>query len=128
MEAHFDLDLARLDHRVEAHIDGLRIAGDEGWQLCRKELDWKEPGGSFCGGGASFQRSYGRIAEVLKVGDIRRSYRAAWRLRWDGSSTRRLNRIHDSCVSDLSGNAAYRHRGGSDSSKGSRRPMQEALR
>lgn len=45
---HFELaDLAVLDDRLEAHIDGLRIAGDDGWQLCRKELAWEEPGEVF---------------------------------------------------------------------------------
>jgi len=45
---HYDLtDLAKLDNRVEAHIDGLRIAGEEGWQLCLNELSWEEPGEIF---------------------------------------------------------------------------------
>lgn len=45
---HYSLsDLATLDNRVEAHIDGLRIAGEEGWQICQKELAWKEPGEVF---------------------------------------------------------------------------------
>lgn len=40
---HYNLaDLAKLDGRVEAHIDGLRIAGEEGWELCRKELAWND--------------------------------------------------------------------------------------
>ena len=29
-------DLAHLDDRTEAHIDGLRIAGDEGWEICKE--------------------------------------------------------------------------------------------
>jgi uncharacterized protein (TIGR02270 family) len=32
-------DLARLDDRVEAHIDGLRVAADVGWDLCHESLD-----------------------------------------------------------------------------------------
>ncbi len=39
-EPHYDLaDLAHLDDRVEANIDGLRIAGDEGWEICREAMD-----------------------------------------------------------------------------------------
>jgi uncharacterized protein (TIGR02270 family) len=45
---HYDLaDLAKLDDRIEAHIDGLRVAGEKGWQLCLKELAWEEPGEVF---------------------------------------------------------------------------------
>ncbi|GBC62130.1 hypothetical protein DENIS_3093 [Desulfonema ishimotonii] len=45
---HYDLkDLAELDDRVEAHIDGLRIAGDAGWELCKAQLMWEEPGEVF---------------------------------------------------------------------------------
>ena len=37
---HYDLsDLFSLDDRVEAHIDGLRIAGDPGWEVCAKGLE-----------------------------------------------------------------------------------------
>jgi len=66
---HYDLvDLAKLDQRLEAHIDGLRIAGDEGWQLCRKELDWKEPGEVFAAAVLAFESGVEqRIAEVLKL-------------------------------------------------------------
>ena len=53
-------DLARLDHRVEAHIDGLRVAGEEGWQLARKELAWKEPGEAF----ADFSAGYLQIGKA----------------------------------------------------------------
>ncbi len=45
---HYDLkDLARLDGRVEAHVDGLRIGGDPGWEIVREELGWKEAGEVF---------------------------------------------------------------------------------
>ncbi|HZX47842.1 MAG TPA: hypothetical protein VFF47_01335 [Nitrospirota bacterium] len=36
---HYSLkDLAKLDDRVEAHLDGLSIVGDAGWEICKGEL------------------------------------------------------------------------------------------
>lgn len=41
-------DLARLDERVEAHLDGLRVAGAVGWRLAADGLDrYGEPGETF---------------------------------------------------------------------------------
>jgi hypothetical protein len=31
-------DLAKLDGRVEANIDGLRIAGEAGWEMCKDAI------------------------------------------------------------------------------------------
>jgi uncharacterized protein (TIGR02270 family) len=36
---HYDLrSLAALDERVEAHLDGLRLAEDSGWEICKTQL------------------------------------------------------------------------------------------
>lgn len=45
---HYDLqDLTKLDDRVEAHLDGLRIAGDHGWEVSLENMQAKEPGEVF---------------------------------------------------------------------------------
>ena len=45
---HYNLkDLAHLENRLEAHLDGLRIAGDDGWSLCKQALAFEEPGEVF---------------------------------------------------------------------------------
>ncbi len=46
---HYKLkDLAKLDDRIDAHIDGLRIAEDAGWEILKKQLEeHPEPGEAF---------------------------------------------------------------------------------
>jgi len=39
--------LAKHDDRLAAHIDGLRVAGDRGWELCEVQLEVGEPGEMF---------------------------------------------------------------------------------
>ncbi|HEX6750878.1 MAG TPA: TIGR02270 family protein [Longimicrobium sp.] len=63
-------DLAELDGRVEAHLDGLRIAGEAGWEVCKAELAWEEAGEVFAGASLAFESGDPlRIEEVLAVAD-----------------------------------------------------------
>jgi hypothetical protein len=67
---HYSLkDLAKLDDRIEAHIDGLRIAGDEGWKICKGTFAWEEAGEVFAAAVLAFERGDDEmIQEVLKAG------------------------------------------------------------
>ncbi|NUO79943.1 HEAT repeat domain-containing protein, partial [candidate division KSB1 bacterium] len=69
-EPHYSLnDLAKLDKRVEAHLDGLRIAGDAGWEICKQELNWEEAGEVFTAAYLAFDSDDAlRIHEVLEAG------------------------------------------------------------
>src|SRR4030067_2119036 len=48
-------DLVKLDDRVEAHLDGLRIAGDAGWEICKGALEGKEAGELFAASVLAFE-------------------------------------------------------------------------
>lgn len=56
-EAHYNLEhLQRLEERIEAHIDGLRVAGSEGWQCCLENLQqFNEPGEMFAAATLAFE-------------------------------------------------------------------------
>ncbi len=61
-------DLAKLDNRVEAHIDGLRIAGEEGWRLCKEGLQSGEAGEVFAAAVLAFEEQNGeRIDKLVTV-------------------------------------------------------------
>lgn len=61
--------LARLDTRVDAHLDGLRIAGDAGWEICKEELAWEQPGEIFAAGVIAIEsQNRERVEQVLRVG------------------------------------------------------------
>jgi uncharacterized protein (TIGR02270 family) len=58
-----------LDDRVNAHLDGLRIAADAGWAACEEELGWAEPGEVFAPAVLAFEAgNQRRIQTVLEVG------------------------------------------------------------
>jgi uncharacterized protein (TIGR02270 family) len=66
---HYSLiDLAKLDARVEAHLDGLRIAGDEGWEVCEAQLAANEAGEVFAASIPAYESGNPeRIAKVMSV-------------------------------------------------------------
>jgi uncharacterized protein (TIGR02270 family) len=62
-------DLSALDERVEAHLDGLRVAEQFGWQLCDQALDNEEPGTVFAAAVLAFDSGVAwRIHSVLEKG------------------------------------------------------------
>lgn len=67
---HFALkDLAKLDLRVEAHLDGLRIAGPHGWTLLKEALALESPGEIFAAAVVAFESGDPKRTElVLEAG------------------------------------------------------------
>ena len=63
-------EIAKLDGRVEAHLDGLRIAGEEGWKVCEKELAANEEGEVFTAGVIAFEspkpEGIGKVLSALE--------------------------------------------------------------
>lgn len=68
-EPHYRLkDLAKLDDRVEAHLDGLRIAGDEGRAVYNEVWAMEDVGEIFAASELAFEGSDpDRIDRVLKI-------------------------------------------------------------
>ncbi len=66
---HYSLnDLADSDERVEAHIDGLRVAGEAGWSFCADALIQEKPGEVFAAAVLAFESEQDqRIKMVLKA-------------------------------------------------------------
>ncbi|GAB1723842.1 MAG: TIGR02270 family protein [Nitrospira sp. CR1.1] len=55
-QPHYALkDLAKLDDRIEAHLDGLRVAGEAGWELCKAALGNEENGEVFAASVMAFE-------------------------------------------------------------------------
>ncbi|MEW6290757.1 MAG: TIGR02270 family protein [Thermodesulfobacteriota bacterium] len=69
LQPHYNLrDLAQLDDRIEAHIDGLRIAGEPGWQICREALALEEAGEVFAAAVLAFESGLEeRLEQVFAV-------------------------------------------------------------
>jgi uncharacterized protein (TIGR02270 family) len=61
-------DLAKLDGRIEAHLDGLRVAGEAGWRFCEAQLLRGEAGEVFAASIMGFESGQPeRIGRVLAV-------------------------------------------------------------
>jgi uncharacterized protein (TIGR02270 family) len=71
---HYSLDdLANLDNRLDAHIDGLRIAGEAAWEICQEQLGWEEAGELFASAIIAFvSGNEARMHAVLEVGSASR--------------------------------------------------------
>ena len=70
-EPHYRLaDLAKLDGRVEAQLDGLRVAAEPGWEIARQAMaDIGEPGEVFAAGVLAFESGVPeRVQQVIEVG------------------------------------------------------------
>lgn len=72
------VDLAQLDERVEANIDGLRLAGDKGWEICKEAMAIGEPGEIFAAGVLSFESQVPErmdtvLAAVVQNADLQRA-------------------------------------------------------
>src|SRR3954467_15378458 len=63
------LDLAGLDGRLEAHLDGFRVNGDQAWQRCSDALGEGSVGAIFTAAVLAFEsKDARRIEEVVKAG------------------------------------------------------------
>jgi uncharacterized protein (TIGR02270 family) len=65
-EPNRDLDsLGELDERIDAHLDGLRVAGRHGWDACREQLAWREAGEIFAAASVALQSRIGRRFDAV---------------------------------------------------------------
>jgi uncharacterized protein (TIGR02270 family) len=66
---HYSLrSVAKLDERLEAHLDGLRVAGEPGWEICKEALGLEGPGEVFAAAVLAFESGRAEwITAVLEV-------------------------------------------------------------
>ena len=62
-------NLADLDERIEAHLDGLRVAGPRGWQLAERQLEKGEAGEVFEATALSASADDGRLQRVVALAE-----------------------------------------------------------
>lgn len=63
---HYNLqDLAKLDLRLDAHLDGLRIAGPHGWTVLKETLKLEEPGEIFAAAVVAFDSGDAKRTDLV---------------------------------------------------------------
>jgi len=68
---HYSLqDIADLEDRIEAHIDGLRVSGDVGWEVCEQDLSIEQNGEIFVAAVLAFEsKDKQKIEKVVSLVD-----------------------------------------------------------
>jgi len=68
---HVDLQyLVRLDERITAHIDGLLLAGDQGWRHCQALFEAVDAGALFAGAAVALQSNHSdRLNQVFALAE-----------------------------------------------------------
>jgi len=62
-------DLIKLEERLEAHLDGLRVADELGWEMIKQTAEGGAPGAVFAAGVRAFESgNEARIQTVLEAG------------------------------------------------------------
>ena len=74
-EPHYNLsELVHLDDRIDAHLDGLRIAGNAGWEIAQENLTFEESGEVFAASILALNEwikgKKGRFDAIIKCLDI----------------------------------------------------------
>jgi uncharacterized protein (TIGR02270 family) len=63
-------DLAKIDNRVEAHLDGLRVSGSTGWNLCEQALTIGESGEVFAAGLLALEsKDPQKLAKIIAIAE-----------------------------------------------------------
>lgn len=120
---HYSLvDLERLEEQLEANLDGLRVAGDAGWQACREELRWGEPGEVFAAAVLALeadddQRLHVVLQAIGETPELQRAFVSAVGWLSADSVEQRIASLWNSAVPQqrllaLGGRAVHRRDGG----------------